>query len=252
MLRVCNTQKKNVEETLVVRISAFRRREGCWVAVSYMPRQHGACESHHCFSHHFCFCIFLSSDWDQLATILSVRAFIVTSLPLLEAANSSSSFHLSSEVLVFSLLIIFESLLNPIQVLFFLNIPFQFRSTKLDTVPWEFLTTFEFYERKISHLYMRQTPFHITLDDVCFPEVQSYGADWLSDFYLLWPWSFPLMFIYSLYIHHLLFMEFTFLGWIDLGWNTLHCPHWNSLPFFLIISPLTQCHFHAYLPVWPT
>lgn len=111
----------------------------------------------------------LSSDWEELATILSVRSFIVASL--LRAANSSSSFHLSSEVLFFILLVIFESLLNAFQVLFFLSSPFQFRNTKLYTVPWEFSDHFEYRERKVSHWNVGQSPFHITLDYVCFPKV---------------------------------------------------------------------------------
>lgn len=100
----------------------------------------------------------------------------------------------------------------------------------------------------ISHLYLCQSPFHIALDYVCFPKLYSCGADCLSDFYLLWPWSFPLMFIYNLYINHLLFVEFIFLGWMD-------CFALSSLKFiaflFLITSPLTQCHFYSYLPVCP-
>lgn len=59
---------------------------------------------------------------------------------------------------------------------------------------------------------------------------------------------FLLMLIYSLCIHHLLFMEFMFLGSLD----CFSLSSLKSIAFFLITSPLTQCHFHSCLPVWPT
>ena len=143
----------------------FRDVRKCWVAVCYMSRQRGACESHHLFPQHLCLWEFVFRWRTAVGHLLCKIVVFLTLLFLLKAASCSSCFHLSSEVLFFILLIICESLLNPSQVWVFLNIPFQFSGTKLAVSPWEFLIPSECREGRTSHSYLRWSPC------ICFLEV---------------------------------------------------------------------------------